>query len=1068
MLDTYGCYNVLKGEAGLPIKLGQSAWGDVYKAFNNKLRCYAALRMIPRGDFADEESREKFANEIRLASYIRHRGLATVFPLESAEDAYLYATEFCDGETLADRLAREGRLSTAQALSVGSQVAAALDTVGAAGLLHRRMTAHNIILMEGEEDDFTVKVVDLALPLTSFPDNQAPTLDCDFRSPEETGGKGIDSRSAIYSLGALLYYMLGGLENYRLFRPNSLADQGDPIDDSMNLAPGLEAILNKTLCYDPDSRIQTFAELRDLLDEVSHAPAPAKSHVADKPARTDAFVAPKPTPAAQVLTESKPRGTAPLVEKEARPSVPATPIPQDHFDEPIPSRPAPVLEKPEVPAPPEKTIPAVVEPDLGQAIDRDSEEQGSENAPENTGGTLLLAQSPEPQSIPSADIQPPRPEVKREKLRNRRLEKTPEITGRTPAPSQEAETPIPEAIPDGFKIIAEVTDPNAAEFDLNQLLPLDRLDVTTKRTHYKFTIVSGRDADLETNRTSRPAGRVRITGCTFGNSTAIKPDHLFYGGNLEFTYEREGTRRTHLTTSITTLRHLRPVTAQTGTGQKKGIPVWPWLATAAVLLLGSLVFIFKESGPGANAQTPPALTPAPTPKPPEPTPTTPESAPKPLEPTPATPEPAPKPPEPPAPAPAPKTSGPLTVESDPPGAAISLDDGPAQQAPHTFTDVPYGSHRLSATLDGYQPQRDERQFNAATTWRMHLQPIPAAEPDPLQMMVDRIKKDPTGSVEYISDCLAYLRYVQQHASSKDLDPEIVRRNLESVLKDLRDKQAPMKPSESKTFYTPYAVAVTRAAQLDFLPAILMVADNEEPHRAFKWYYYAAVVKHDPYAMTKLAQSYAKGADSGSGEKNYNEAFVWFERASQAGNKTASAYLCECYLLGLGTAKNQEKAVEDLKELAQEGVGPAECLLGESYINGWGGLDKKYTPAQREASAISLFKNAADHGEWNGYALLGQRYESGLINEKGERLPPDLGTAETFYQKGVDNENPLCRFALGHLLYDQAVKGQENAALKHKAVELILLAAEAEVPRAQTWRSEHPADVKKFETELPSQ
>jgi len=157
-------------------------------------------------------------------------------------------------------------------------------------------------------------------------------------------------------------------------------------------------------------------------------------------------------------------------------------------------------------------------------------------------------------------------------------------------------------------------------------------------------------------------------------------------------------------------------------------------------------------------------------------------------------------------------------------------------------------------------------------------------------MVESVRKDPADSVAYVSDRVAYLRYVQQHEASKDLDPVIVRQNLESVLQGLRDKQAPMKPSESKKFYEPYAVAVRDATHLDLLPAILMVADNEEPHRAFEWYYYAAVEKHDTYAMTKLAQSYAKGANSPSGEKNYDEAFVWFDRAAEAGDKTAAAYL----------------------------------------------------------------------------------------------------------------------------------------------------------------------------------
>ncbi len=114
-----------------------------------------------------------------------------------------------------------------------------------------------------------------------------------------------------------------------------------------------------------------------------------------------------------------------------------------------------------------------------------------------------------------------------------------------------------ETPPDWLKVIADYTERDGPELDLTLLLPQDRLVVTTRHTHYAFVIVEDRDADLETNRPDRPSGRVRLMGCTFGDSSSIKPDHLFCGGNLEFTYDRDGVRITHLTTAIVALRHLR-------------------------------------------------------------------------------------------------------------------------------------------------------------------------------------------------------------------------------------------------------------------------------------------------------------------------------------------------------------------------------------------------------------------------------------------------------------------------------------------------------------------------------
>jgi hypothetical protein len=114
-----------------------------------------------------------------------------------------------------------------------------------------------------------------------------------------------------------------------------------------------------------------------------------------------------------------------------------------------------------------------------------------------------------------------------------------------------------EATPDWLKVITEATDEGAPAIEIPLLLPNDQVIVSSSHTHYKFTMISQREAELETSRSDRPSGRVVLMGCTFGLSTSIKPDQLFVGGNLEFTHMREGVRRTHLTTAITALRHLR-------------------------------------------------------------------------------------------------------------------------------------------------------------------------------------------------------------------------------------------------------------------------------------------------------------------------------------------------------------------------------------------------------------------------------------------------------------------------------------------------------------------------------
>ena len=89
-----------------------------------------------------------------------------------------------------------------------------------------------------------------------------------------------------------------------------------------------------------------------------------------------------------------------------------------------------------------------------------------------------------------------------------------------------------------------------AELDLNDLKAGDLLRIGTRNTIYTLRVLDDRCADLQTNRPNRPAGRIKIMGCTFGLSSTISPDKLFCGGNLEFTFQAEGHRMTHTTSAI--------------------------------------------------------------------------------------------------------------------------------------------------------------------------------------------------------------------------------------------------------------------------------------------------------------------------------------------------------------------------------------------------------------------------------------------------------------------------------------------------------------------------------------
>lgn len=283
-MDKLGRYSLLADESGAPVQGTGNLWR---KAFNYDLRCYAAVTLISKAAFPSEESRERFTREVGVATGIRHCNMASVFPLELIEESYLYAMEFCDGETLAARAQRSGCLEALDALNIAKQIAAGLEAASSAGILHRNITPANVMVLE-EDDELSVKVLGLALPGGGTFGGLSPALETDFRSPEEIAAKEVDVRSGIYSLGALLYFMEAGPEKYGHFRTSLLGGATNNLfRDGEDLSHRISMVVRRAVCQDPKERIATFAEFVVAIDQARIAPEPPEIQAIDVPLRTE-------------------------------------------------------------------------------------------------------------------------------------------------------------------------------------------------------------------------------------------------------------------------------------------------------------------------------------------------------------------------------------------------------------------------------------------------------------------------------------------------------------------------------------------------------------------------------------------------------------------------------------------------------------------------------------------------------------------------------------------------------------------------------------------------------------
>jgi serine/threonine protein kinase/Tfp pilus assembly protein PilF len=272
-------YTVLRNADGTPLELGRGAMGVTYKAFDVRLQCPVALKIINARFIGDDSARLRFVREARAAASVRHSNVASVLHLGESGGNYFYAMEFVEGETLERLIRDQGRLETDMALEVVAQVAAGLTAIHKQHLVHRDIKPSNIMVSLDEGRLENVKIIDLGLAKGAADEGTISTAGGftgtpGYASPEQFAGIGSDIRSDLYSLGITLWEMLSGkppfqgsaLELMYLHQHAAL-----PSENLKSVPTPIIALLEILLAKDPGQRFAAPAQLRKALPRVREA-----------------------------------------------------------------------------------------------------------------------------------------------------------------------------------------------------------------------------------------------------------------------------------------------------------------------------------------------------------------------------------------------------------------------------------------------------------------------------------------------------------------------------------------------------------------------------------------------------------------------------------------------------------------------------------------------------------------------------------------------------------------------------------------------------------------------------